>query len=79
VHCQLGVDRTGMAIASYRMAEEGWSANEAMKEMRAFGFSTVHRAMCPGLADYEEGFPERLKSNQTFKELQPYPAAATTK
>jgi tyrosine-protein phosphatase SIW14 len=79
VHCQLGVDRTGMAIASYRMAEEGWSANEAMKEMRAFGFSSVHRAMCPGLADYEEGFPDRLKENQAFKELQPYPSAATAK
>ena len=79
VHCQLGVDRTGMAVASYRMAEEGWSANEALKEMRAFGFNTLHRAMCPGLADYEGGFPERLKSNQAFKELQPYPAAATSK
>ena len=79
VHCRLGVDRTGMAVASYRMAEEGWSADEAMKEMKTFGFSGVHRAMCPGLADYEEGFPEHLKSKQAFKELQPYPAAATAK
>ncbi len=80
VHCHLGVDRTGMAVASYRMAEEGWSAEEAMKEMRTFGFSSVHRAMCPGLADYEESFPDRLKKDQAFKELQPYPAAtaATT-
>ncbi len=79
VHCQLGVDRTGMAIASYRMAEEGWSADEAMKEMKLFGFTAVHHAMCPGMADYEESFPDRLKSNQAFKELQPYPAAATAK
>ena len=64
VHCQLGVDRTGMAVASYRMAEEGWSADEAMKEMKAFGFNGVHHAMCPGLADYEESFPERLKSSR---------------
>src|SRR5579864_416579 len=28
VHCRLGDDRTGMAIASYRMAEEAWSADE---------------------------------------------------
>ena len=61
VHCRLGADRTGMAVASYRMAEEGWSADEAMKEMKAFGFNGVHHAMCPGLADYEESFPERLK------------------
>jgi protein-tyrosine phosphatase len=31
VHCHAGVDRTGMAIASYRMAKEGWSPDEAMK------------------------------------------------
>ena len=79
VHCQLGVDRTGMAVASYRMAEEGWSAGEAMKEMRTFGFSSVHRAMCPGLADYEESFPDRLKKDQAFKELQPYGTAAPAK
>jgi len=34
VHCHIGVDRTGMAIASYRMADEGWSADEAMREMQ---------------------------------------------
>ena len=79
VHCRLGDDRTGMAVASYRMAEEGWSAEEAMKEMRTFGFSAVHHAMCPGLADYEESFPQRLKNDRAFKELQPYRATATSK
>jgi protein tyrosine/serine phosphatase len=71
VHCRLGDDRTGMAVAAYRMAEEGWSADEAMKEMKAFGFSTLHRAICPGMADYEEKFPERLKTSTAFKELRP--------
>jgi protein tyrosine/serine phosphatase len=75
VHCRLGDDRTGMAVASYRIAEEGWSASEAMKEMKAFGFSAAHRAICPGMADYEESFPQRLKTNRAFKELQPYGAA----
>ncbi len=28
VHCRLGDDRTAMMIASYRMAEEGWSADK---------------------------------------------------
>jgi len=70
VHCRLGDDRTGMAVAAYRMAEEGWSADEAMKEMKTFGFSSIHRAMCPGLADYEESFPDRLKNSTAFKELQ---------
>jgi len=70
VHCRLGDDRTGMAVASYRMAEEGWSADEALKEMEFFGFTTVHRLMCPSLAHYEREFPEHMKTNPAFKELQ---------
>jgi protein tyrosine phosphatase (PTP) superfamily phosphohydrolase (DUF442 family) len=71
VHCRLGDDRTGMAVAAYRMAEEGWSADEAMKEMKAFGFTAQHHAICPGMADYEENFPQRLKTSTAFKELRP--------
>jgi len=67
VHCRLGDDRTGMAIASYRMAYEGWSAGEAMKEMELFGFGGVHRAICPGLAPYEKRFPRHLETNPAFK------------
>ena len=70
VHCRLGDDRTGMAIASYRMAEEGWSADEAMKEMELFGFGGIHRVICPALAHYEKAFPKHLKTNPAFKELQ---------
>jgi tyrosine-protein phosphatase SIW14 len=70
VHCRLGDDRTGMAIAAYRMADEGWSAEEALKEMRAFGFKGWHRAVCPTLGFYEKHFPEHLKTNPTFKDLQ---------
>ena len=70
VHCRLGDDRTGLAIATYRMAEEGWSADEAMKEMELFGFRDVHRVICPTLAHYEKEFPKHLKTNPAFKELQ---------
>jgi hypothetical protein len=52
------------------MAEEGWSAADAMKEMEAFGFTAIHHAMCPGLEGYEEEFPERLKKSPAFRELQ---------
>ena len=77
VHCRLGDDRTGMAVASYRMAEEGWSANDALKEMKVFGFTAVHHAICPGLESYEESFPERLKKSPAFRDLPPHqdPAA----
>jgi len=69
VHCRLGDDRTGMAVAAYRMSEEGWSAEEAMHEMKAFGFSGAHHLICPTLSHYEHTFPEHLKSNDAFEEL----------
>ena len=76
VHCRLGDDRTGMAIASYRMANEGWSAEEALQEMKMFGFSAAHHAICPTLSTYEKHFPEHLKTNPTFRELQLHTAGS---
>ena len=70
VHCRLGDDRTGMVIASYRMAQEGWSAERAEKEMEKFGFSFTHRRLiCPGLSSYEEKFPQRFKTAPAFRNL----------
>ena len=70
VHCRVGDDRTGMMIAAYRMAEEGWSAERAKKEMFTFGFSLVHRHLiCPRLADYEEEFPKRFATKPEFESL----------
>lgn len=73
VHCQLGEDRTGMMIASYRMATEGWSADEAMLEMQKFGFSRAHHFICPSLASYERSFPVRFKRNPAFEGLRSGP------
>jgi tyrosine-protein phosphatase SIW14 len=70
VHCRLGDDRTAMMIASYRMAEEGWSAERAEKEMEKFGFSFAHRRLiCPGLSSYEEDFPHHFKTSPAFRDL----------
>jgi tyrosine-protein phosphatase SIW14 len=70
VHCRLGDDRTGMMIASYRMAREGWSAERAEKEMEKFGFTFTHRRLiCPGLSSYEEQFPQRFKTSPAFRDL----------
>jgi protein tyrosine phosphatase (PTP) superfamily phosphohydrolase (DUF442 family) len=69
VHCRLGDDRGGMMIASYRMAADGWSAKEAMAEMKAFGFSRSHHFICPGLARYGAHFPEHLRTNPIFDGL----------
>jgi protein tyrosine/serine phosphatase len=66
VHCRYGDDRTGMMIAAYRMAVEGWTPKEARKEMKKFGFN---RMVCPALVHYEAEFPEHLKKNSAFRGL----------
>jgi hypothetical protein len=70
VHCRLGDDRTAMMIASYRMAEQDWSAERAEKEMEKFGFSFAHRHLiCPRLSSYEEAFPHHFKTSPAFRDL----------
>jgi tyrosine-protein phosphatase SIW14 len=70
VHCRVGDDRTGMMIAAYRMADEGWSPKQAMKEMTEYGFNLPHRRLiCPRLSEYEEHFPERFATKPEFEEL----------
>ena len=38
VHCQHGADRTGTMCVLYRVAVQGWSKEEALKEMTDGGF-----------------------------------------
>jgi protein tyrosine phosphatase (PTP) superfamily phosphohydrolase (DUF442 family) len=48
VHCQHGADRTGTMIAIYRIAVQGWSKAEAIREMTqgGFGFHTTWENLC---------------------------------
>jgi predicted protein tyrosine phosphatase len=39
VHCEAGKGRTGVAVASYRMAVDGWPADQAIAEAKKFGLS----------------------------------------
>lgn len=41
VHCQHGSDRTGTMVAIYRIYVQGWTLEEAMKELPAFGFHEI--------------------------------------
>lgn len=43
VHCQHGADRTGTMCAIYRVAVEGWTKEEAIKEMTQgdYGYHTI--------------------------------------
>jgi len=45
VHCQHGADRTGAMCALYRVAVQGWTREEALREMTegGFGFHSIWR------------------------------------
>ena len=38
VHCRRGADRTGMMVAIYRIAVQGWDKEQAIAEMTQGGF-----------------------------------------
>lgn len=57
VHCLYGDDRTGVMIATYRIAVEHWTADQAVQEMRSFGF---HYHWHPKMEAYVRSFPEAL-------------------
>jgi protein tyrosine/serine phosphatase len=43
IHCQHGADRTGVMSAMYRIVEQGWSKDEAIREMvdGGYGFHSI--------------------------------------
>ena len=63
VHCLFGSDRTGVFVATYRMAFEQWPADLAIKEMYFFGFKgTWH----PSMKSFVREFPARLNSSPSL-------------
>jgi len=78
VHCYYGADRTGVMIAAYRIAEQNWTADQAIAEMYSFGF---HNHWHPVMKNYVRAFPARLSGDSEFAALrkaaaEPGPAAA---
>jgi protein tyrosine/serine phosphatase len=57
VHCWFGGDRDAMFVAAYRIAFDGWTADEAVHEMRAFHYKEF---LHPNMKWYVRKFPERL-------------------
>ena len=45
VHCRRGADRTGTAIACYRIAHDHWTNEKALDEAKTFGMSSMEVAM----------------------------------
>jgi tyrosine-protein phosphatase SIW14 len=42
VHCRRGADRTGCAVAAYRVVEQGWPLDDALAEMHRFRFNPLY-------------------------------------
>jgi len=63
VHCAGGRHRTGSMIAVYRMAEDGWTIDQAYKEMLAYDFYTGggHE----GFKTYVYDYYKRMTSDPT--------------
>jgi len=70
VHCRLGDDRTGVFVATYRMAFNGWASEQAMNEMYFFGFNGFWH---PSMKAFIRDFPARLV---TAPALAPFRSAA---
>lgn len=51
VHCEHGVDRTGLIIALYRVFYEGWSADDAHDEMMKLGHGNLGNQILTGALD----------------------------
>lgn len=59
VHCFAGIHRTGTMCAIYRMERDGWSADNAIREMEVCGFEEAEnegtRALAKYLRNYKTG------------------------
>ncbi len=76
VHCRFGEDRTGVFVAAYRMAYEGWPASQAMNEMHFFGFNGF---LHPSMKSFVRDFPARLKNAPALVEYKPSEPTTVTK
>ena len=45
VHCKSGADRTGTAIACYRISHDHWTNQQALAEAKSFGMSPMEIGM----------------------------------
>ncbi len=50
IHCQHGADRTGLMTAMYRILEQGWTPDDALKELTDGGFG--YHSMWKNIIEY---------------------------
>ncbi|HKD49740.1 MAG TPA: tyrosine-protein phosphatase [Candidatus Acidoferrum sp.] len=66
VHCRFGDDRTGVFVATYRMAVDKWSPEKAMDEMYFFGFNGFWH---PSMKRFIREFPKHLRTASAFSPI----------
>src|ERR1700730_41089 len=71
VHCYYGEDRSGVMVAAYRIAQQNWTADQAVAERDSFGF---HYHLYPGMKSYVREFPGQFATNPIFAALHGLPA-----
>ncbi len=72
VHCHYGADRTGVMVATFRMAMQNWTPQQAFEEMKEFHF---HNFLHHHLKAYVEGFPRQLETDPALRALHRAPVA----
>ncbi|MBW2172448.1 MAG: tyrosine-protein phosphatase [Deltaproteobacteria bacterium] len=70
VHCLHGADRTGTMSAIYRIAVQGWTKDEAIKEMTGggFGFHEVFKNLVPWIQELDI---EKIRNEAGIKKEKP--------
>jgi protein tyrosine phosphatase (PTP) superfamily phosphohydrolase (DUF442 family) len=68
VHCEYGSDRTGCAVAVYRIVAENWTPEQAARELPAFGYHPIFTEIKSYLARFDRA--------ALSKKLQATPAPA---
>jgi len=58
IHCRRGADRTGTAIACYRIAHDHWTNQQALNEARNFGMSSSEILMQRFILHFTTGTPQ---------------------
>ena len=65
IHCHAGKDRTGAMAAIYRMEACGWSNDEAVEEMKAFGFAGRYKKLFNFVQSYRAAGAPVAATNAT--------------
>jgi tyrosine-protein phosphatase SIW14 len=70
VHCKRGADRTGMVVAVYRIAQDGWENKKALSEAKSYGMSFFQRAIQQYVLNFK---PSRVLASAGAASASPVP------